>query len=312
MHREYNDKISNMKECIQKKCKLKGLLKQTEKDMIREKLLLNKLSDNIEKKNQDILKLNTTNVISLFCAILGNEEERFDKEKQELLKARLRYDQCVHNVEYLANESKKIVDQLTNMNCCDSDYEDLINKKIEVINIDNKEKSETIKKLIKRKESMIANIKEIDEAIVYGEESLKAIEGTIRELENAKDWGLVEVIDGNVISTSLKHSHIDEARKYAEESQRMLRRFKRETSDIVMITGAELAVVSFEKFADHFFDGLIYDWVVQSNIGKSLDYIKNSKNQTDKALSKLYEEKFTEEFMVKQIQEQLNCIIENA
>lgn len=312
MHREYNEKISYTKECIQKKNKLKGLLKQTEQDMIKEKLLLNKLLNEFEKESQDVLNLESANITSLFYTILGTKEERLEKEKQELLKARLRYDQCRHNVEYLANESKKIVDKLSDLNCCDSDYEELINKKLETINIEDKETSEELKKLIKRKESMTANIKEIDEAIDCGEKALKAIEETIKELESAEGWGVVDILGGGIISTALKHNHVDEARKYAEEAQRMLGRFKREISDIIMMTGAEIAVGTFETFADYFFDGLIFDWVVQSEIGKSLDAVKNSKNQTDKAMSKLYEEKVTEEFMIKQIECQINRIIENA
>ncbi|MGB4437702.1 MAG: hypothetical protein WBJ13_00460 [Sedimentibacter sp.] len=310
MYREFNEKISYMKECIQKKYKLKGLLKQTEQDMIREKLLLNKILNDIEKENQYVFKLELANITSLFYAILGNKEGKIVKEKQKLLKARLRYDQCRHNVEYLAEESKKIVDKLSNIEVCDSDYEDLINKKLEDIHIEDKETGEELKRLIKRKESMKANIKEIDEAIKCGEDALRAIEETIKQLESTENWGIVDIDDDGVIS--MKCNHVDEARKYAEEAQRMLGRFKREISDIIMMTGAEIAVGTFDTFADSFFEGLIFDWVIQSVIGKTLDSVKNIKNETDKAMSKLYEEKVTEEFMINQIEEQINHIMKNA
>ncbi|MDW5300240.1 MAG: hypothetical protein SA378_08900 [Sedimentibacter sp.] len=310
MYREFNEKISYMKECIQKKYKLKGLLKQTEQDMIREKLLLNKILNDIEKENQYILKLESANITSLFYLILGNEEGRLVKEKQELLKVRLKYDQCRHNVEFLAEESKEIVNKLSSIEVCDSDYEDLIDKKLEGIHIEDKETSEELKKFIKRKESMKFNIKEIDEAIICGEEALIAIEETIKQLESIEDWGIVCIGDNGI--DSIKHNHVDEARKYAEEAHRMLLRLNREISDIIMMTGAEIAVSTFETFADSFFDGLIFDWVVQSEISKSLDAVKNTKNQTDKAMSKLYEEKVTEEFMINQIEDQINRIIENA
>lgn len=312
MHCEYNEKISYMKECIQKKNKLKGLLKQTEQDMIREKLLLNKLASDIEKQNQDVLKIESTNTTSLFYAILGDKEEGLAKERQELLKARLRYDQCIHNVEYLAEESKRLVDEIAEIDACEADYEELINKKLEKIHIEAKETGEEIKKLIKRKESMKANIKEIDEAIASGEEALKSVEKTIFKLERAEGWGATDNSGCITGSASKNCSAVDDARKFAEESQRMLSRFKKEIADIVMITGSEIAVTSFDTFADYFFDGLIYDWAVLSDIGKSLDIVKNTKNQTDKAMSKLYEEKVTEEFMINQIEEQIDRIIKNA
>lgn len=301
MHNKYNEKISNMKKCIQKKNKLNLFLKQTEQDIIKEKLLLNKLSVELEKENQDVLKLKSKNITSLFNAILGTQEERFDKEKQKLLKAKLKYDQCKNNVDYLVNETKKTVDKLAQLEGCDAEYEELINKKLETINIEDNETSQDLKKLIKRKENMNTNLIEIDEAICYGEKALDAIERTIKKLETAEDFENVHM-----------YNNIDDAREYAEQVQRMLSKFKKEISDITMMTGTEIAVGCFETFADSFFDSLILDWIVQSEIRKTLDTTKNAKNQLDKAMSKLYEEKVTEEFMIKQIEEQINHIIENA
>lgn len=312
MQRDYNDRLSYFKSCIEKKSRLNTMLKQTEQDMIREKLLLNKLAAELEKENEDILKLESSNLTSLFYSILGTKAERLEKERQDLLKARLKYDQCKNNVEYLAKESKRIVDELNQVESCEHEYEDLLNKKLESINLEDKETSEELKGLIKRKESMKANIVEIDEAIKAGEEALAAIENTIRELETSQGWGVVDILGGGFLTTAVKYNHIDEAGRYAEETQRTLSKFKREMSDIKMITGTEIAIGAFETFADYFFDGLIFDWVVQSEIGKSLDAVKNTKNQTDKAMSKLYEEKVTEEFMIKQLEDQINHIIENA
>jgi hypothetical protein len=312
MQREYNERISYVKKCMEKKSKLKILLKQTEQDMIREKLLLNKLSEELQKENEDVLKLESSNITSLFYAILGTKEERLEKERQDLLKARLKYDQCKNNVDFLAEESKRIVDELNRIESCESEYEVLLNKKLEAIQLEDKETSEELKKLINRKESMKANIIEIDEAIKAGEEALIAIENTIRELEKSDGWGIADILGGGFTATAVKYGHVDEAGRYAEETSRALGRFKREMSDITIITGTEISIGTFETFSDYFFDGLIYDWVVQSEIGKSLDAVKNTKNQTDKAMSKLYEEKVTEEFMIKQLEDQINHIIENA
>ena len=307
MHSQYNEKISDMKKCIQKKNKMKLLLKQTEQDIIKEKLSLNKLSAELERENQDILKLESKNIRSLFYTILGSEEEKLKKENHQLLKARLKYDQCINNMNYLVNESKKLVNKLAEIEGCDAEYEELINKKLEIINIEEKETSQELKKLIKRKENMSANIIEIDEAINFGERALIAIEKTIKKLEAAEGWGVSD--EGR---QTTEHNNIDHAREYAEQAQRMLDKFKKELSDIIMVTGTEIAVGTFETFSDHFFDSLIFDWAVQSEIRKTLDTVKNTKNQIDKAMSKLYEEKVTEEFMIKQVEEQINYIIENA
>ena len=138
------------------------------------------------------------------------------------------------------------------------------------------------------------------------------MEKTIKALNDAENWGVWDMVGGGLFTTIVKHNHIDAARKYAEETQRKLGKFKREISDINMVTNSEISIGSFETFADYFFDGLIYDWIVQSEIGKSLDSVKNTKNQIDRAISKLYEEKVTEEFLLQQMQEQIRTIIEKA
>ncbi|WP_326906752.1 hypothetical protein [Sedimentibacter sp. MB31-C6] len=313
MYQKYNDKISNIKECLQKKNKLSGLLKQTEQDLIHEKLQLNKLSNALKKENKDVLKLETASIASLFYTVLGNKEEQLEKEKQEALKVKLKYDQSRHNVDFLFNETKRIVDELSKIDVCEKDYEDLINKKLESIYSEDKDLSEEIKDLIKRKENINANIKEIDEAIKAGEDALHSVENTIKELEKSENWGVWDMLGGGMLTTMVKHSHIDEARYHGEETQRFLGKFKREISDINMaVTNFSIDVGSFETFADYFFDGLIFDWVVQSEICKSLDCAKNIKNQVDKAMSKLYEEKVTEEFMLHQLSEKINNMIEKA
>ncbi|MBP7223266.1 MAG: hypothetical protein KBA50_08465 [Sedimentibacter sp.] len=294
-------KISDMKKCIQKKSKLNMLLKQTEQDIIKEKLLINKLSAELEKESQDILNLKSNNIISLFQTVLDTKEDKYNKEKRDLLKARLKYDQCKNNVNYLVEETKKIVDYIAELNGCDAEYEELINKKLETINMADDETGLELKRLIKRKENINANMVEIYEAICYGEKALKAIELAIKELEDAEDLENIE-----------KRGNIDNARYHAEQTQRMLSMFKKELSDITMFTGTEIAAGTFENFSDCFFDSLIFDWAVQSGICKSLDTVKNTKNQLDKAISKLYEEKVTEEFMAKQIEEQINQIIDKA
>ena len=312
MHSKFNKKISDMKKCIQKKNKINLLIKQTEQDTIKEKLLLNKLSKELEKENQDILKLESANITSLFYSILGTKEERLNTEKQGLLKAKLKYDQCKNNMNYLMDECRILVDKLSEIQGCEADYEELINEKLKTTNIEDKETSEELKKLIKRKESMNTNIIEIDEVIKYGEKALEAIEKGIKKLESAKGWGITDLLGGELATTAIKQNDIDDAKEYAEQAQRMLNKFKKEMSDIVMMTGTEITVSPFYTITDNFFDTLIFDWVVQQEISKSLDTIKNTKNQLDKIMSKLYEEKVTEEFMIKQIDEKINHITENT
>ena len=303
MHHEYNERISCMKQCIQKKNKLNSLLKQTEQDLIKEKLKLNQLLSEYGRENLDFLNLEENNIASLFYTILVNKDGQLEKEKQEILKAKLIYDRCTNDVKYLVEESKKLVDELSMLDGCESEYEELIDEKIKIISAEDSEVDRKLKKFIKKKENLSASIKELDEVIEIGEMALQLVEKTILELERADGWG--------ISNKEFKYSEVDEAKEYVEETQRHLDKFKREICDINFITNSVIAVGSFETYSDDFFDGLISDWIVQSEIGKTLDIVKNLKNQIDKAMSKLYEEKITDEFIYNQTEDQINTIIEN-
>lgn len=309
MHRAYDEEISNMKQCIQKRNKLTRLLKQTEQDMIKEKLRLNRLLNEYEKLNID---LEITNITSLFYTILESKEKQLEEDRQKSLKAILKYDQYKNNVRYLVEESKRLVDEMSNLNGCESEYEDLINEKIKIISSEDSETSRNLKKFIKKKENLLANIMEVDEAIELGEMALKSVENTILSLEKVDNWGVWDISDEGIFSKVRKQKNIDEAMEYVVITQRYLDKFIREISDLNLITNTVIALGSFETYADDLYDALISDWTLLAEVSKSIDIAKNLKNQIDKAMSKLYEEKITEEFICHQTGEQIRTIIENA
>lgn len=309
MCQNFDDDIKQFKEDIYRKNKLEALLKVTEQDLIQEKLKLNQLIAVLRKENEDVERLESDSIKALFYSVLGSQKEQLIKERQEALGARLRYDECKRNVEYLVDETKRIVDELSRIENCEDKYNELLRRKLEKLSAENRESIQHIKKLIQRRETMSRNLVEINEAIEAGENALACVENTIKTLNDADNWGIWDMPDGSQPTMCDK---VDEAKAHAEEAQRLLGRFRREVSDIRMITGSEMTISPFETFADYFFDGLIYDWVVQSEICKSLDSVKNTKNQVDRMLSRLYEEKVTEEFMMQQMDEQINKEIEKA
>ncbi len=310
MHLEYNDKIIYMKECIQKKNKLRTLIKQTEQDLIREKLHLNQLLEGHSKKYKKVLSLNIDSINKLFFTILNSKEDQVEIEMQEALKVKLIYDECKHNVDYLVEESKKLVDEISNIVTCEEkEYEGLIDKKIEKTSICDSDTCEKLKRLIKRRDNISSNIREADEAIEVGEKALSMVEKTIKALENVEDWGNWDKKDQLIEAENMD---IDEAVNYAEEAQRLLGKFKREIADINMITNTDITVTHFETFSSKFYDSLIYDFVVLTEIGRTMDIVKYTKNHIDKAMSKLYEEKITNEFLYNQMQEQINNLIKSA
>lgn len=71
------------------------------------------------------------------------------------------------------------------------------------------------------------------------------------------------------------------------EVQSQLSRFRSELADVKVTADLGVEVGAFEAFADYFFDGLIFDWMVQSKIKDSQYNVEHTRSQVEGALRKL-------------------------
>lgn len=120
--------------------------------------------------------------------------------------------------------------------------------------------------------------KEIREAINVGKRAKASLNEARNKLNSAKNWGILDILGGGLISGLLKHSRIKDASKCIENAKHDMRDFEQELGDIRDIEGLRIEIGDFLTFADFFFDGLIADIFVQSKI-------KDAKNQIDTAIS---------------------------
>ena len=57
--------------------------------------------------------------------------------------------------------------------------------------------------------------------------------------------------------------------------------------DVEMDANLHIEIDGFTTFADFFFDGLIFDWIVQSHISKSLAQVENTRQSVSSCLNQL-------------------------
>jgi len=143
--------------------------------------------------------------------------------------------------------------------------------------------------------SIVENIREIDEAISVGNEVIKSLNQALVSLGSARNFGIWDMLGGGFISGLLKHSKINEANKELEYTRHLLDRFRKEVSDVHIVTDIQIDIGGFARFADYFFDGLISDWYVQSKINENRQKVENVKFQVVTTINKLYELKAFEQ-----------------
>jgi hypothetical protein len=280
------NELFQLKEKVEEKTRLEEQLKKTLFEYKETKRKLEGLSKQLNQESEDVRKLEEGGIVSLFSAILGNKENKLNRERQEYLACKLKHDNCLNELEKWEIEIQRIKTRMEELGEPGKQYANFLKVKSEQLKLKNDNKFLSFEKEL---EFQLRQKQELNEAIFAGETALKGLRYAIQELRKAKNWGIYDMIGGGLIATAVKHSKIDEAKHLVQNVQVWLKIFKRELSDIKAITNNELTVQlnSFTTFADYFFDNLIFDWVVQEKINRSLEACEEVNGKVLKLVTKL-------------------------
>ncbi|SFQ00289.1 hypothetical protein [Caldicoprobacter faecalis] len=291
MLEELNSRLIELQERIQEGYKIRRRLEAAEKSYNELQKRIDELKNQLEKEKRDVAQLEGMNLTNLFYSILGTKEERLDKERQEYLAAKLKYDQCRDELDALEKEIHDLKLQLGEINVLEREYQDLLWEKEKVLEGMHDGTSRELADLSEKLAKARAKAKEIREALEAANAAMAGLERVLSCLNSASGWGTWDIIGGGILSTAIKHSYIDDAKATVSQVQYQLRRLERELMDVGSFQHLNIDIGSFATFADFFFDGLIADWVVQSRISESresamrvLRQVENVKQRLERAL----------------------------
>jgi len=89
-----NERLIQARERLRSKQKLEAMLKQARNDLYGDVSRCRSLKERLDAEQSDVEKLEGTSLASLFYAVLGTKDDRLEKERQEFLAARLKYDEA--------------------------------------------------------------------------------------------------------------------------------------------------------------------------------------------------------------------------
>jgi len=243
------------------------------------------LKRRLDKEEADVEKLTGLSLAGLFHSILGDRTERMQKEKQEAIAARLKYDDASQAVVHALDEVERLSAELQSLEGVEDQYADLLDRKAAILLERSDEQTHKLMACDERISDLKSDEKELDEAVTAGDAALDALNLVDSDLAAAGDWGTLDLVGGGLISGLAKHSRFDSAKANAERAQRLLLAFSRELVDAGERLDLSIDVGGFTKFADFFFDGLIADWVVQSKIRQSQEACRNATTQASAAVN---------------------------
>ena len=264
----------------------------------------------LAKEKCDVDKLHKLSLAALFFETLGNREQKIQKEQQEFLSAKLKYDNCKSSIASIIREIAHIEYEIKRLGNPESEYDKIINDKESILKAEN---NSGYIQFVDRMAKLKSQINELREALTAGDEVKSELSKVIGYLKSAGNWGTIDMLGGGLVTTALKHSKIDGAKRSVHQVQYLMERFYRELADVERIPNSalEIQIGSFDTFADYFFDGLIFDWMVQSKINRSLENSRKVETEITRILNILKNELLNLQNDMKRVEQEKTKFIEN-
>lgn len=212
----------------------------------------------------------------------------------------------------MKTEVEQLKNRLRQVQHIDAEYKKILHEKERLIQDHNSILSQKLYELSERESELKADLKEFEEAMQAGKSVHQALDSALASLEKAKDWGTFDMLGGGMISTAIKHNHMDDAKQRVHLAQQRMRLFQKELNDISSQLRVEFNVQGLLTFADYFFDGLIVDWVVQGRIKETLQQVDHHRRKIQPLLNDLQIQKSRTEQELQQVQAEKTKQIEQA
>ncbi|UTR14830.1 hypothetical protein MM221_20165 [Salipaludibacillus sp. LMS25] len=307
-----NEEIMEIKEELRKKEKWSHHVERLKDQIHIKEQKVSQLAQSLADEKEDVEKLHRFSVDNIFSTLVGNKQEKLQKREQEVITAKLNYQDAKQKLQELKKEYSDYSNRLKGVINAGKDYEDLLDRKEILIQDEMSIWSEELFRITEKEADLSNVLVEYEEAIAAGEKALITLKEAAVSFDKAKNWSKVDMIGGGFITTAIKHNHVDDAKDRIHDAEVQLRHFEEELLDIQNQLNIELSIGDMLTFADYFFDGLIVDWLVHDKISQAADQIDKTISLVAKTLTSLREDskryaKKLQELSVKRIE-----IIEHA
>ena len=308
-----DQEIQQAKEQLGEALRLQRQLDSACQSLTKERLALKALDEQLHKERQDVEKLEGLSLSGLFYTILGSKEEQEQKERQEYLAARLKHARRKFSVNALETEITGLQARLDQLSGAEQRYEALLEQKEKLLANQPGGAAQELLGLSETIAEIHLERREFTEAVQAGEQALSGLKRVRDAMQSASNWGVWDLLGGGLLTTAVKHSRIDDARAEAYKVQELLRRFRRELADIGDLAKDIVAGIDgFETFADFFLDSLIFDWIVQSKIDRSLENTRQMITKVHSLLRDLNNQQAAIEDRLRRMEIEKRGLIENG
>lgn len=232
----------------------------------------------LNDKYESVESLKSSSVRNLFKTILGSREDEIEMERQEYLQVVLQYHDARKSVELMEYEVKVLENQIAQKAEIEALLENAIREhRAEILQAYPKTASR-ITEIEADINVLVANQKELEEALEVGNELINLLHDISENLLLASDWGdWDDPFLSRKMEVKAKNRYVDKAMIKVHEAQVLFSKFDKELQDIhehKKIIGT-YHFQDFGAFSKVYYNRLIADWVIQKQIKNTRSNVIN-------------------------------------
>ncbi|MUT67039.1 hypothetical protein [Paenibacillus sp. NEAU-GSW1] len=264
----------------------------------------------LDKEQADVDKLLKLSWSNMFHTILRSKDEQLEIERQQALSVSLKLQLTKQEIVTLEQEYYASGTQVAELVGADEQYEQIKRQKEQWILSVDADTTQQLETLEAQATDARLESKEWYEAAAACRQLVCSLEDAVNKLDSAANWGTFDMLGGGLISNSIKHSHIDDAKSAISTAQCLVNRLKKELKDVRLSSDLKVQIGGLATFADFFFDGLIADWIVQGKIKESMSQALSQLHNARTLLEELDREKAKAESKYESLKQERERLIE--
>ncbi|SFK41895.1 hypothetical protein SAMN04488569_103215 [Marinilactibacillus piezotolerans] len=226
-----------------------------------------------EEETKDIEEAEEKSFAYFIRNVIGSQERKIEKEKQEQIEARYQLDKAAEQLE----EAKANYVQLEfNVTKIRSELEELKN----LLFISDPSYHQKVDEESKKRMGWRQELVEVDEAFSAEENILNRIDEALKHLSSANNWSTMDMLGGGFFTDMMKYDKIDEAENLMSKVESELRRYELELRDVEYEWNSSYEFISGgHRAMDIFFDNIFTDISNNNKINKNISSLENLKQQ---------------------------------
>lgn len=237
-----------------------------------------------EEELDDVKKLESLGLRSLFKKVIGNLDEQLEKEKHEYLLAVIDHNSVKEEVEILKYEKGILQHRYRRPQKINVELDGLIKKKEFLL----KSYDSNFTKTLFQKESELGRYKLLmqkkEQLKIKADQAKEVLDQILKQLQQVIDW---PPSGKGKYASYAKKKYIDVARAKAVQAKVRLDEFQELSSKLLRTETVNSDISGFEYFLDHFYENLITDYVVKSQLEKTMEDIEETLEDLSSAQSSI-------------------------